>query len=157
MTDVSIVLNEKQTHRGSCTGTENAPSLAAVMEQLRFNGDGLIPVIVQDDEDNTVLMLAWMNREAIARTVAEGRAVYWSRSRGEFWRKGDTSGHVQYLRSLAYDCDADTLLLRVTQIGAACHNGTRSCFTQQIVAQEIEEETYGMQASEQPADPPNTE
>lgn len=96
---------------------------------LKFNPDGLIPVIVQDAENDEVLMLAWMNREALERTMTEGRAVYWSRSRGELWRKGDTSGHVQVVKSIWHDCDADTLLLKVLQEGAACHTGSRSCFT----------------------------
>nr|WP_218115774.1 phosphoribosyl-AMP cyclohydrolase [Leucobacter soli] len=98
------------------------------LEALKFNADGLIPVIVQDDENDQVLMLAWMDREALRRTLGEGRVTYWSRSRGEYWRKGDTSGHRQYVRSVAADCDGDTLLVRVLQQGAACHTGTRSCF-----------------------------
>ena len=75
-----------------------------------------------------MLMLGWMDREALRRTLTEGRVTFWSRSRQEYWRKGDTSGHVQYVRSAALDCDADTLLVRVEQIGAACHTGTRTCF-----------------------------
>lgn len=101
---------------------------AAVPDAIRFNDDGLVPVIVQEDESLSVLMLAWMNREAVHRTLTTGRATYWSRSRGELWRKGDTSGHRQYVRGVAVDCDGDTLLLRVLQIGAACHTGTRTCF-----------------------------
>lgn len=101
---------------------------AAELDGLVFNADGLIPVIVQDDENDQVLMLAWMDREALRRTLAEGRVTYWSRSRQEYWRKGDTSGHRQYVRSAAADCDGDTLLVRVIQQGAACHTGTRSCF-----------------------------
>lgn len=106
--------------------TEQDPS--AVIDGLAFNDDGLIPAIVQDDESGDVLMLAWMDREALRRTLTEGRVTYWSRSRGEYWRKGDTSGHRQYVRSVAADCDGDTLLVRVIQLGAACHTGTRSCF-----------------------------
>jgi phosphoribosyl-AMP cyclohydrolase len=99
------------------------------LDQLVFNADGLLPAIVQDDESGEVLMLAWMDREAVRRTLTEGRVTYWSRSRGEYWRKGDTSGHRQYVRSVNVDCDGDTLLVRVIQLGAACHTGTRSCFT----------------------------
>lgn len=104
-----------------------------VLDQLRFGKDALLPVIVQDDESDEVLMMAWMDREAVRRTLTEGRVTYWSRSRQEYWRKGDTSGHVQYVRSVAVDCDDDTLLVRVMQVGAACHTGTRSCFTGRAV------------------------
>jgi len=92
-------------------------------------GDGLVPVIVQDDASGTVLMLAYMNRAAYERTLATGRACYWSRSRRELWVKGETSGNVQEIRSVHVDCDGDTLLLRVVQHGgAACHEGYGSCF-----------------------------
>ncbi len=100
----------------------------AVLDQLVFGADGLLPAIIQDDENGDVLMLAWMDREAVRRTLTTGRVTFWSRSRQEYWRKGDTSGHRQYVRSVAADCDADTLLVRVVQIGAACHTGTRTCF-----------------------------
>ncbi|MBK0421478.1 phosphoribosyl-AMP cyclohydrolase [Leucobacter sp. CSA2] len=99
------------------------------LDQLIFNGKGLIPAIIQDDESGDVLMLAWMDREAVRRTMTSGRVTFWSRSRQEYWRKGDTSGHRQYVRSIARDCDEDTLLVRVIQLGAACHTGSRSCFT----------------------------
>jgi phosphoribosyl-AMP cyclohydrolase len=95
---------------------------------LRFDDRGLIPVVVQDVDTNEVLMLAWANREALERTIAEGRMVYWSRSRAELWRKGDTSGHVQHWEELRVDCDADVVLARVHQQGPACHTGERSCF-----------------------------
>lgn len=101
----------------------------AFLSELRFTVDGLIPAIVQDDESSEVLMMAWMNAESIRCTLDEGRTVFWSRSRQELWRKGETSGNIQALVSIAADCDADTLLLRVNQTGAACHTGTRSCFT----------------------------
>lgn len=101
---------------------------------LVFTAEGLIPAIVQDDTSGEVLMLAWMNEEALHRTLNEGRVTFWSRSRGELWRKGDTSGHRQYVRSVAQDCDGDTLLIRVEQIGAACHTGTPSCFTDRGIA-----------------------
>jgi len=98
------------------------------MEELRFDDRGLIPVIVQDAEGGDVLMFAWANRASLERTLAEGRMVYWSRSRAELWRKGDTSGHAQHLVELLVDCDEDVLLARVHQDGAACHTGERSCF-----------------------------
>jgi phosphoribosyl-AMP cyclohydrolase len=97
-------------------------------EELVFDQRGLIPVVVQDADDGAVLMLAWMNREALDRTQREGRMVYWSRSRQELWRKGDTSGHLQHVDEIRVDCDADVLLARVHQVGAACHTGQRSCF-----------------------------
>lgn len=97
-------------------------------DTLRWNDAGLVPVVVQDVENGEVLMLAWANREALERTLAEGRMVYWSRSRQELWRKGDTSGHVQHWEELRVDCDADVVLARVHQEGAACHTGERSCF-----------------------------
>ena len=89
---------------------------------------GLIPAIAQDADTGEVLMLAWMNREAVAETLATGRACYWSRSRRRLWRKGETSGQVQRLIELRLDCDGDALLLRVDQTGVACHTGRRSCF-----------------------------
>lgn len=98
------------------------------IEALAWGDAQLLPAIIQDDENGDVLMLAWMDREALRRTLTTGRVTFWSRSRGEYWRKGDTSGHRQYVRSVASDCDGDTLLVRVVQIGAACHTGTRTCF-----------------------------
>jgi phosphoribosyl-AMP cyclohydrolase len=102
------------------------------LDALRFDERGLIPLVVQDAENGDVLMLAWANREALERTLAEGRMVYWSRSRKELWRKGDTSGHVQHLVELRVDCDEDVLLARVHQEGAACHTGERSCFFRRL-------------------------
>jgi phosphoribosyl-ATP pyrophosphohydrolase/phosphoribosyl-AMP cyclohydrolase len=99
------------------------------VDHLRFDAAGLIPAVAQDWLDGAVLMVAWMNREAIERTLASGEVHYWSRSRRELWHKGATSGHFQRLRGLRYDCDADVLLLRVEQVGeVACHTGARSCF-----------------------------
>ena len=96
-------------------------------------GDGLLPVIAQDAEDGTVLMMAYMNTEAYAETLATGRAVYFSRSRNKLWRKGEESGNVQQVEAIYLDCDRDTLLLRVKQIGgAACHEGYQSCFFRQV-------------------------
>ena len=105
-----------------------AEQVDAAIAELKFGADGLLAAIVQDDESDSVLMLAWMDAEAVRRTLTTGRVTYWSRSRGEYWRKGDTSGHRQYVRSVASDCDGDTLLVRVVQLGAACHTGTRTCF-----------------------------
>lgn len=97
-------------------------------ESLAFNAQGLIPAIAQQHDSGEVLMLAWMNAESITETLKQGRVVYWSRSRSEFWRKGDTSGHIQKLIEMRFDCDQDCLLLLVDQTGSACHTGRRSCF-----------------------------
>lgn len=102
------------------------------LDALRWDDDGLIPVIAQDAETGDVLMMAWANRAALVRTLAEGRMVYWSRSRQELWRKGDTSGHVQHWDELRVDCDADAVLARIHQEGAACHTGERSCFYREL-------------------------
>lgn len=102
---------------------------------LRYDERGLIPAVVQDDATGDVLMVAWMSRESLDRTLSDGTTWFWSRSRRELWPKGATSGHVQHVRSIATDCDADTLLVRVEQIGPACHTGTRSCFTRGVKAQ----------------------
>jgi len=96
--------------------------------EFKFNKDGLIPAIIQDYESKEVLMLAYMNEEALKRTRESGRTWFWSRSRQEYWCKGETSGHKQFVKEIKYDCDADTLLILVEQIGAACHTGNRSCF-----------------------------
>ena len=95
---------------------------------LKFDANGLIPAIVQDHYTKEVLTLAYMNAESLAITIDERRTCFWSRSRQELWRKGDTSGHYQYVKSLDIDCDRDTILAKVEQIGAACHTGHRSCF-----------------------------
>ncbi len=97
-------------------------------ETLKFDDRGLLPVIAQDHASGEVLMLAWMNAEAVRRTLEGGRVTYWSRSRGEYWVKGATSGHVQELVELRLDCDRDALLALVRQTGPACHTGRRSCF-----------------------------
>lgn len=94
--------------------------------------DGLLPAIAQDAENNEVLMLAYMNEASYRETLQSGHAVYWSRSRNRLWRKGEESGHVQTVESIAFDCDADTILLKVRQQGAACHEGYRSCFFRQV-------------------------
>lgn len=105
----------------------------AWLDGIRWTREGLAPVIVQEVNTGQVLMLAWMNREALSRTLALGEAVYWSRSRGRLWRKGETSGHVQKIRDIRLDCDNDALLLKVEQIGEiACHTGRASCFFQRL-------------------------
>ena len=112
----------------------NAPTDAtnatndAVLERIRFTDAGLVPAIIQQWDTREVLMMGWMDAEAFRRTMSEGRVTFWSRSRKEYWRKGDTSGHVQYVKGAALDCDGDTLLVTVDQIGAACHTGTHTCF-----------------------------
>lgn len=104
---------------------------AIPLEQIRYDERGLVPAIVQDYLDGTVLMMAWMNRESLQKTMDTGETWFWSRSRAQFWHKGATSGHVQKVRSLRYDCDSDALLVSVEQIGdIACHTGERSCFHQ---------------------------
>ena len=107
-------------------------TIDATDEQLSavtYNGDGLVAAIAQDIENGDILMMAWMNEESLRMTFAEGRMVYWSRSRQELWRKGDTSGDRQFVREAYYDCDGDTLLFKVEQEGAgACHTGERTCF-----------------------------
>jgi len=109
-----------------------AVPIQATSEQLasvRYNDDGLVAAIVQDHSTSEVLMMAWMNAETLEETLVSGRTVFWSRSRGERWRKGDTSGDRQWIKSARYDCDGDTLLFLVEQEGAgACHTGERSCF-----------------------------
>ncbi len=98
------------------------------MDDVAFDERGLVPAIVQDAENGDVLMLAWMSRESLQRTLEEKRTVFWSRSHQELWRKGETSGNVQHLEGISVDCDADVLLVRVHQEGSACHTGERSCF-----------------------------
>jgi phosphoribosyl-AMP cyclohydrolase len=100
----------------------------AVAARLKRTADGLVCAVVQDHGTKDVLMVAWMNDDALHRTLTTGRARYYSRSRSELWRKGDTSGHVQHVRSVSIDCDGDALLVAVEQVGPACHTGTRTCF-----------------------------
>ena len=108
---------------------------AAWLDELAWDKDGLIPAIAQDAETNDVLMFAWMNRDALARTVETGEAIYFSRSRGRLWHKGEESGHTQKIREIRIDCDNDVVLLKIEQIGGiACHTGRRSCFFQKYLA-----------------------
>ncbi len=113
------------------TAEPNALSQAIPVDKIRYNKQGLVPAIVQDYLDGTVLMMAWMNQESLQKTLDTGETWFWSRSRSQLWHKGESSGHLQYVRSLRYDCDSDTLLVSVEQVGdIACHTGERSCFHQ---------------------------
>lgn len=103
------------------------------LDAIRWNEQGLIPAIVQDEITNQVLMLAWMNRESLQLTVTQQRAVYWSRSRNKLWFKGEESGHIQHVKQIRLDCDNDVILLKVTQVGGiACHTGRQHCFFQKL-------------------------
>jgi len=122
----------EQAETGTTTDTD------AVLAAMRWNDQGLVPAIAQDADNGDVLMLAWMNEAALRETLETGRACYWSRSRGRFWRKGEESGHVQEIQEVRIDCDGDTVLLRVTQAGAACHTGRRHCFYMKVGKTESE-------------------
>ncbi len=102
--------------------------IKAVLAEIAFNGDGLVPAIAQQHDSGEILMMAWMDADAVRETLETGRVCYWSRSRGALWRKGESSGQVQALVEMQIDCDGDTLLLKVDQTGVACHTGTRACF-----------------------------
>lgn len=101
---------------------------AEIAAKLKHDGAGLVAAIIQQFDSREVLMLGWMDNEALRRTLSTGRVTFYSRSRAEYWRKGDTSGHFQYVKSVALDCDGDALLINVDQVGAACHTGTHTCF-----------------------------
>jgi phosphoribosyl-AMP cyclohydrolase len=101
------------------------PTISA---RLKRDDAGLVAAVVQQHDTGEVLMVGWMDDEALRRTLTEGRVTFWSRSRAEYWRKGDTSGHAQYVKAVSIDCDGDALLVQVDQVGAACHTGTRTCF-----------------------------
>jgi phosphoribosyl-AMP cyclohydrolase len=124
------------------------------LDKLKFNSDGLIPAIIQDATNGEVLMMAWMNRASLEKTVETGKTWFWSRSRQKYWMKGESSGHTQTVKDIAFDCDADTVLIKVEQVGAACHEGYRSCFFRSadksesgfkvtLVQLETPEEIYG--------------
>ncbi|MEU4982214.1 phosphoribosyl-AMP cyclohydrolase [Streptomyces sp. NPDC021969] len=119
----------------SPTGGPGRPSPLApeIADRLKRSADGLLPAIAQQYDTGEVLMLGWMDDEALHRTLTTGRCTYWSRSRREYWVKGDTSGHFQWVKSVALDCDADTVLVKVDQVGAACHTGTRTCFDTDVL------------------------
>lgn len=102
------------------------------LKKIKFDRHGLVPAIIQDCKNSDILMLAYMNKESLHRTIKSGRTCFWSRSRRKYWIKGETSGNFQFVKSIFYDCDADALLIKVKQIGAACHTGNRSCFYRKI-------------------------
>ena len=108
------------------------------MLNVRYNSDGLVPAIAQDEDTREVLMLAWMDEEALRRTLTTGKATYWSRSRQEYWVKGETSGNHQAVVDVALDCDGDTILVTVRQTGAACHTGNRTCFFTPLPAEDAQ-------------------
>lgn len=122
----------------SCTGkneskNQQATTVDKILTELKYNADGLIPAIAQQYDTGEVLMMAWMNHAAIKETLQTKRVCYWSRSRQRFWRKGESSGQVQQLKTMSFDCDKDTILLKVDQTGAACHTGRRNCFFFQVM------------------------
>lgn len=102
------------------------------LDQLKYDANGLIPAIAQDCQNNEILMMAYMNIDSLKATIEKGKACYWSRSRKQYWVKGETSGHFQHVKEIYYDCDCDTLLLKVDQVGAACHTMKRTCFYRKI-------------------------
>ncbi len=102
------------------------------IDKLKFNADGLVSAIIQDAGNGRVLMMAWMNRDSVEKTVETGKTWFWSRSRQKYWMKGESSGHTQTVKDIAFDCDGDTLLIQVEQAGAACHEGYRSCFFRSV-------------------------
>ena len=112
----------------------NARRVMSFFDKLKFTEDELIPAIIQEASTGRVLMMAWMNRASLESTIKTGKTHFWSRSRKEYWMKGQSSGHVQHVRDVAYDCDGDTLLIQVEQVGAACHEGYQSCFFRSVEA-----------------------
>lgn len=136
-TDISLMdLKRECKERGIPVNTYES---AVAWSDFKLNGDGLVPVVVQDHQTDEVLMLAYMNEEAFQTTLRTGKMTYWSRSRQELWTKGLTSGHLQYMRSMTLDCDNDTILAKVAQVGAACHTGNRTCFFQELVSKEYDD------------------
>ena len=124
-------------------GCQKHLALSNVIDQLAFNEHGLIPVITQDANSQSVLMMAWMNREALETTISTKRVTYWSRSRQQLWIKGETSGHGQKLVAMSFDCDGDTILCQIEQQGAACHTGRQSCFYLQVDTDEYQVSVNG--------------
>ena len=111
--------------------------LRDALDKLKYTAEGLIPAIAQQYDTQEVLMMAWMNRSSIEETLQTGRVCYWSRSRNNYWRKGEKSGHMQVIKELRFDCDADTILLLVDQTGPACHTGRRSCFYNKVEGDQV--------------------
>lgn len=127
----SLILGQA---RHNCPVSTLDPTIAAA---LKRSADGLVPAVVQQHDSGEVLMLGWMDDEALALTLSTGRATYWSRSRQEYWVKGETSGHRQWVREVRLDCDGDTLLVKVDQEGPACHTGERTCFNATLLAMTV--------------------
>ncbi|MCB1764180.1 MAG: phosphoribosyl-AMP cyclohydrolase [Gammaproteobacteria bacterium] len=123
--------------------------LAQVLDSLPYNSDGLIPAISQQYDTGEVLMMAWMNREALEETLQLKRVCYWSRSRRKLWRKGESSGQIQILKEMSFDCDGDTILVKVDQTGPACHTGRRSCFYNRVRGDRVEVATEALIDPEQ--------
>lgn len=121
-------MSEPEPHRAADGAVTGDARVRIDPSAVRFGPDGLVPAVIVDAHDGAVLMLAWMNRDSLERSLASGRTVFWSRSRQELWEKGATSGHVQRIVDVRVDCDADALLVTVEQTGVACHTGERSCF-----------------------------
>jgi phosphoribosyl-AMP cyclohydrolase len=113
---------------------DNTPTMDATLENLKYDANGLIPAIIQDHQTGDVLMMAWMNKDSLAKTVETGKTHFFSRSRNKLWLKGESSGHVQHVKSVSTDCDQDVLLVKVEQVGAACHEGYRTCFFREHAA-----------------------
>ena len=112
---------------------KDAEMIMKIFDQLKFDSQGLIPAVAQDEKSGDVLMMAWMNKQSLSATIGTKRATYWSRSRQKLWTKGEESGNIQEVRSVHVDCDGDVVLLKVHQVGGACHTGHRSCFYREIV------------------------
>lgn len=108
-----------------------------ILDELKYDENGLIPAIIQEQGSGRVLMMAWMNRDALAKTIELKKTCFWSRSRKKYWVKGETSGHVQHVKTIAFDCDKDCLLIEVEQHGAACHEGYKSCFFRRIEGDQV--------------------
>jgi phosphoribosyl-AMP cyclohydrolase len=117
--------------------TTPSTTIDQVLDAIKFNDDGLVPAIAQQVDTNDVLMMAWMNEDAVRETLGTGRVCYWSRSRGQLWRKGESSGQIQTLKEFRWDCDADTVLLLVDQDGVACHTGRQNCFFNAVRGGEV--------------------
>lgn len=120
---------------------DQSAATPSFLAQLKFNADGLLPAIIQEQSTGRVLMMAWMNRASIEKTIETGKTWFWSRSRQKYWMKGESSGHVQVVKDVAFDCDGDTILIQVEQTGAACHEGFKSCFFRSLTAGDRFQET----------------
>src|SRR5579863_2032994 len=133
--DFDVVLRKtscSQTGLKAANISRTMNATTNIYDQLKFNAEGLIPAIIQEQSTGRVLMMAWMNRASLESTFATGKTHFWSRSRKKFWMKGESSGHTQAVKDIAFDCDGDTLLIQVEQIGAACHEGYKSCFFRSV-------------------------